>query len=121
LHPWIPEINVLPSIQEAAASVSLQACVQFSSSSSTLANTVYPTHLAATAPVAAVGDMDRLLIALLLLALAAGASAAELTEIKAWAQCGGTSCTGGGCPDGPWQDTQCAEGFKCLRMTAFFW
>jgi hypothetical protein len=110
---------VSPSFQEATASVSLQG-VQISSSSSTLGkHCVHATHVAAD--VAAAGDMARLTTALLLLALAAGASAAELTEIKAWAQCGGTSCTGGGCPDGPWQDTQCAEGFKCLRMTAFFW
>lgn len=67
------------------------------------------------------GNMARLACALLLLALASAASAAEVTEIKAWAQCGGTSCTGGGCPDGPWESSQCAEGFKCLRMTAFFW
>jgi hypothetical protein len=86
-----------------------------------LAKTVYATHLAATPALAVAEDMTRLAATLLLLALAAGASAAELTEIKAWAQCGGTSCSGGGCPDGPWQDTQCAEGFKCLRMTAFFW
>jgi hypothetical protein len=98
--------------------MSAAGSVQCISSSTWSQLYVHVTHVAASV---AAGTMARLACAMLLLALAACVSAAEVSVIKAWAQCGGTSCTGGGCPDGPWQETQCAEGFKCLRMTAFFW
>jgi hypothetical protein len=42
-------------------------------------------------------------------------------EVQGWAQCGGTSCEGGGCSDAPWPAAVCSSGFSCVRQTQYYW
>jgi hypothetical protein len=44
-------------------------------------------------------------------------------EIAEWQQCGGTgySCDWHSCVDGPWTDTWCESGLRCVRLHQWYW